>query len=238
MSTIEALDPKDRAPGGINDWRFLREMTPSATVFDSQIARTSVINGILVGRLTASTLLVVSNHSRIRQASAAYVALSHALLGKQTINGGDGADQMAAIILGASAIGRSQGGANQDLATSFISAQLILSYFVSGFTKIFGPEWRNGVALERVMRTHAYGDADLYILLRRNPKVGEFITHFTVALETAFPLLVLNRRTRLAALAAMGGFHAVNARLMGLGRFMLCFIAAYPSLLRTMDQSS
>lgn len=236
LSTFEALDTRDRAPGGINEWRFLQATSPSANSFDSQVARPAVVHGVLIGRLAASALLVAVPHARVRQVSAAYIALSHALLGKQTINGSDGADQMAAIILGSSAIGRTGHGKNEDLAVSFIAAQLVLSYFVSGFTKLFGPEWRNGTALERVMRTHTYGDARLYSLLRRYPRLGELITHTTVALETAFPFLILGRRTRIPALVAMGGFHIANSKLMGLGRFMLSFLAAYPSLLRVLDE--
>lgn len=234
LSSLEAAAPHERRPGGINHWKYLRTLTSEGSRWEDVLGNARFVRGALLGRVAASGLLLVCPVASVRTAATGYNAASQVLLGKYTVNGGDGADQMAAITHGAAFLGRLGKGDNKDLALSFIAAQLVLAYFVSGFTKLFGPEWTNGTALERVMRTHTYGDETFYRILRRYPGLGELLSHVTVAVETLFPLLALNRHTRLPALAMMGGFHVANAHFMGLGRFMLAFVGTYPTVLHAL----
>ncbi|MDO4255317.1 MAG: HTTM domain-containing protein [Kocuria sp.] len=137
---------------------------------------------------------------------------------------------MTCLIHGAAALGRTDKARNADLAVSFIAAQTTLSYFTSGVVKLLGADWRNGRAVERVVRTETYGHEGLYKVLRAHPWMSEALSWSTVFIESTFPILSLHPITRTTALIAMGGFHVANAKVMGLGRFALAFMATYPAI--------
>lgn len=236
LSTLEQLGGGERKNGGINDWQYTKALHPTPGRVTQALSSEVPVKIILLARLAASTSLCFSRSNTSRMLGTAVVAASHLIGGKYTLNGGDGAEQLGAISHAAASLGRVGGGRNKDLAIAFIGWQTVLSYFVSGFTKTFGREWTNGTALERVIRTHTYGDARFYRFLRRHPRVGQLLTYATVLIETAFPVLVLHRITRKPALCIMGLFHLANAKYMGLGRFFVSFVSTYPAVVKAVSR--
>ncbi len=230
LSTCESLSNQERRIGGINYWPDSRHLILPESKETTFLSSPKRIQAILIGRLIACSLLLCVRNNRARQYSSGYILTSQIMLGPYTMNGADGADQMSGLMHGASFIGRTGRGTNKDLAVNFLASQTILSYLVSGAVKTLGDDWRNGRAVERVVRTHTYGDESLYKLLRSKPRIGEFLTHSTVALEAAFPLIVMKQKTRTLGLLGMGLFHIANAKIMGLGRFALTFLGTYPSI--------
>lgn len=236
LSTLEQLGGKERKYGGINDWKHTKTLHARVGKGAQALSAEASVKLILFARLAGSTSLLFSRSNTSRMFGTAVVAASHLVGGKYTLNGGDGAEQLGAITHAAASLGRVGRGENKDLAVAFIGWQTVLSYFVSGFTKTFGREWTNGTALERVIRTNTYGDANFYRFLRKHPRLGQLLTYSTVVVETAFPLLVLNKITRPATLCVMALFHLANARYMGLGRFFISFVSTFPAVVRAVSR--
>lgn len=230
LSTCESLSSKERKLGGINYWPDSRYLISPGSKEKSILGNPRLIQAILAGRLVSCGLLLGARRNGTRKWSSGYILLSQILLGPYTMNGADGADQMSGLMHGASFLGRMGESENKDLAVNFLASQTILSYFVSGAVKTLGDDWRNGRAVERVIRTHTYGNETLYKFIHLRPRIGEFLTYSTVALETVFPLMMLSKSTRNVALLGMGAFHLSNAKVMGLGRFALTFLGTYPSI--------
>ncbi len=231
LSTLESFSAEERKYGGINDWNLTSILDGSRFSIKDEAFREIFIRGNFIARAAASFALILPTSNGVRLGATGISALSQLLINKYTINGSDGAEQYSAIIFAACAMGRTDKGKNVDLAVDFIAAQTVLSYFVAGAVKWLGSEWRNGTAVERVIRTKVYGSRTFYQLLRRWPRVSETLTYQTVAVEALFPLLVISKYTRLPALTTMFLFHAANARLMGLGRFFIVFTSTYPAVL-------
>ncbi|WP_338674665.1 hypothetical protein V1460_17900 [Streptomyces sp. SCSIO 30461] len=59
-----------------------------------------------------------------------------------------------------------------DAALRHIALQATMSYGVSGATKLAGPGWRGGQAMEQVLRMESYGDRWAHALVARHPALG------------------------------------------------------------------
>lgn len=236
LATLEGLSPGERSFGGINDWDLTKRLFNSGAGITNSGIREIFVRGLALARVGSSLVLLVGTDNNVRFAADSVGAISYFLGNRYTINGSDGAEQYAAIIFAASALGRLGGGENKDLAVDFISTQTAFSYFVAGAVKALGREWINGTAVERVVRTEVYGNRRFYRFLRRHPRLSEALTFSTVLLEILFPLLLLNRATRRFAMGAMFAFHAANVPLMGLGRSFLVFTSTYPAIINTVNR--
>ena len=236
LATLEGLSPKERRFGGINDWNYTKYLFNAGDGISDAEAREIFVRCLAASRIGASVVLLLPTGNYARLAASSVSALSYLLGNRYTINGSDGAEQYSAIILASSALGRLGGEKNRDLAVDFIAAQTAFSYFVAGAVKALGREWRNGTAVERVIRTEVYGNRFFYRFLRRHPRLSESVTYSTVVLETLFPLLLLHRGTGKMALASMFAFHAANVPLMGLGRFFLVFTSTYPAVVSSVER--
>lgn len=236
LATLEGFSPKERRFGGINDWNYTKYLFNAGDGISGARAREIFVRCLATARIGASIMLLIPTGNTTRLVASSASALSYLFGNRYTINGSDGAEQYSAIILASSALGRLGGGKNRDLAVDFIAAQTAFSYFVAGAAKSLGREWRNGTAVERVVRTEVYGNRNFYLFLRKNPRISEYLTYSTVILEVLFPFLLLHRGTRRVALASMFTFHLANVPLMGLGRFFIVFTSTYPAVVNSTDR--
>ncbi|WP_156324816.1 HTTM domain-containing protein [Corynebacterium lactis] len=236
LATLEGISPKERRFGGINDWDYTKYLFNSGGGISDAGVREIFVRCLATARIGASVVLLLPTGNNTRLVASSVSALSYLLGNRYTINGSDGAEQYSAIILASSALGRIDGGKNRDLAVDFIAAQTAFSYFVAGAVKSLGREWRNGTAVERVVRTEVYGNRIFYRFLRRNPRLSESLTYSTVVVEMLFPFLLLHRGMRKVALASMFAFHAANVPLMGLGRFFIVFTSTYPAVMNSTNR--
>lgn len=119
------------------------------------------------------------------------------------------------------------------IGLGWIAAQSVLSYFISGWAKLRNPEWRNGVALENLLRCEGP-----YVLLEpsrslANSKLMCVALSWSLMLfQFAFPIvLLLPPEGRVIMVAAGLSFHVINAAMLGLNRFIWAWAATYPALL-------
>ncbi|HEX8207713.1 MAG TPA: hypothetical protein VF587_16735 [Solirubrobacteraceae bacterium] len=147
--------------------------------------------------------------------------------------GREGSDDILLIVLVGLA-GASVPGAPEVLTRiwlSFIAAQLMLAYFVSGAAKLLGDKWLRGEAVGQVLSTREYGlgRAGLY---ETRHVVLILATWATIAFEVTLPALFVLGGPLLWPAVAIGiSFHLGVALTMGLNRFVISFIAAYPSVI-------
>lgn len=238
LSSLEYLVRKaDRAPGGLNDWKYVRAQVPARTRTGQRVrdfvAREEVTQAIHASRAVAALVLIAPvRRNGVRMLANAYLAASQILIYPRHIYGTDGSDQVSFLVQAAAALGRAGGTpATRRAAVHFIGAQTALSYGASGWAKLPGAAWRSGDALVKIMRTETYGDKWFFEQLDRYPAAARLVCHGVLAMECTFPLLLLKKGRYLdGGLAAMGMFHVANARFMGLSRFAWAFMSTYPAV--------
>ncbi|WP_085371091.1 HTTM domain-containing protein [Leifsonia sp. NCR5] len=110
-------------------------------------------------------------------------------------------------------------------AVGAIMVQISLVYFLSGMYKAQGPMWVDGTALYYILRTPEYFFPPLTPLVLASDEALVFGTYAAMVMLIAFPFLVLTRKTRRVAVAAMMLFHFGIALFMGLTSFALMMVA-------------
>jgi len=119
----------------------------------------------------------------------------------------------------------------QELAFGYLAAQLVLSYFISGWVKITNPEWRNGRALRDVFEYSAYPVSEALRSWANWPRLLWLMSWSVMLFELAFPLTLFTQVTLIIGLTVAATFHFTNACLFGLNRFFWIWLTAYPSIL-------
>jgi hypothetical protein len=119
----------------------------------------------------------------------------------------------------------------QEIAFGYLSLQLVLSYFISGWVKIVNPDWRSGQALCDVFQFSAYPVSESLRNWHNSPRLLFFMSWCVILFELAFPVSLISTYSLVIALAIAASFHFANACLFGLNRFFWIWIAAYPSIL-------
>ncbi|MGC3959067.1 MAG: hypothetical protein QM813_14325 [Verrucomicrobiota bacterium] len=119
------------------------------------------------------------------------------------------------------------------LGLGWIAAQSVLSYFLAGVGKLRNSAWRDGSALRRLFTSNGP-----YVLWQgvRGLAQAKFLCVLLgfgiVLFELVFPLvLFMPTEWRYAFLGLALGFHAANALVLGLNRFIWAWAATYPALL-------
>lgn len=159
----------------------------------------------------------------------------------RNVYGTDGADQMNFVILISLVL---FGVLKTDsiiinLPIYFIAFQLLLSYLISGFSKIISEEWRSGTALIGILSTQAYGDILFHRMLSNNLKLSRILCWLVILFELLFPIvLLLSFKTQIIIILLGVLFHLGIAIIMGLNNFLFAFLAAYPSLYFTLQNIS
>jgi hypothetical protein len=198
------------------------------------VLRYPVVLGLvaLQGALAAITLagpetMICSGWLLLAQAGLAWLFLLRNRYGH------DGADQMTSIAY--ASLGMACAVPTplvQRCCLWFLTAQLCLSYLVSGLAKVPERGWRDGSYLTGVCGLRMYGNPRLAEFLSARPALARWLSRGILAWEIAFVLvLVLPMPAALAFLAAGLVFHLLIAVIMGLNSFVWSFPAIYPAAL-------
>ncbi|MFE0462819.1 alpha/beta fold hydrolase [Kitasatospora sp. NPDC058965] len=232
--------PEDREFGGCNDWTVLREAYRN---WPAPLRRAMELVGdrrttkaLHLARIGAAAALLTPLRGRGRVVAGAVLSGTSLVLYPRHIYGTDGADQVSALVSTVTTVARA-GERHPELVDAclwFVSAQSVLSYAVSGWVKVTSRTWRSGEALPGIMRTHSYGDREVWELTKRHPRAAHALGSAVLALECAFPaVFLLGGRPAPAMVGSALAFHGVNARVMGLGRFLWSFASMHPAVLYT-----
>lgn len=142
-----------------------------------------------------------------------------------------GSDKMTLLILTCLTLARLAPERWAELAFAYLAAQLLLSYFISGWIKIINPAWRSGEALTDVFRFSAYPVSESLRGWADYPRVLQAAGWAVMLLELVFPLSLFHPLALVAALTCTAAFHFSNACFFGLNRFFWIWLSAYPSIL-------
>ncbi len=115
---------------------------------------------------------------------------------------------------------------SSNLALRLIQLHLVLIYAMAGLGKLQGPSWWNGMAIWRTMTAGEFVVGNFTALVQW-PLVVNFLTHFSLALELLYPILIWVRIARplllASALAMHVGIAVINP---GLTEFSVAMLAA------------
>jgi hypothetical protein len=118
------------------------------------------------------------------------------------------------------------------LGLGYIAAQVVLSYFVAGLSKLRSLRWRQGSALSELVVARQYVVPAPARRLLGTPWVSRLGGWAVMGFECAFPLsLLLGRTVALGFVLAGLCFHLAIVGTLGLNRFFWAWLAAYPALL-------
>lgn len=228
----------DTDESSIQAWRIRRTALPlfqgrAAGIFHVVMSEPNYRLTVVLRVVTAAGVMVCPYRSIGRTTCLVGLSILQLLKGYRSSYGSDGSDQMTFIVIASSAL---ESICPKEYSTAvmingFISFQSMLSYMTSGMAKWKSPSWRSGDALDDVLRTQTYGDADLYKVFRRSRRVAKWLARLVFVSETTLPLLILgSRKSRLLAMSTGFIFHIGVAKFMGLNRFVWAFCSTYPSL--------
>lgn len=148
--------------------------------------------------------------------------------------GGDGAEQLAAMVLVAAVLAALPvpSSTRVALAVGFIAAEVGLAYLTAGVAKAISPMWRSGAAIPAILATHSHGHPVAAALLADRPRLSRFVCWSVIAVESLFPLMLFGPTWLVVATLTAGlAFHAGCAVTMGLNSFPWSFVGSYPCLL-------
>lgn len=188
---------------------------------------------LLVAIQVAGSLIVISFGIRNPIGWIALCFLTVAFVGLRWYRtaGGDGAEQMATIVLvsGAAAAPLWPGDTRVTIAVLFVAAQIVLAYATSGIAKAISPVWRDGTGLTGILSTVQHGTPSLGRWLLTHRSIAVVMSWSVILWECAFPLMMVCPEP-VVVLALAGGiaFHVGCAALMGLNGFIWSFPATYP----------
>jgi hypothetical protein len=184
-----------------------------------------------LGIVAALALVVTALASTAEWVPLLVLAVLAVWVARTTGFGLEGSDEMALIILPPLAM------ASLPIAPSnsiklvflFVAAQLMLAYLASAGAKAAGAKWRNGTAVAQILSTRDYGLERRDLFESAHP-LFLVAAWGTIGFEFALPLAFLLGGPLLPyALVAGVTFHIGIAVTMGLNRFLLWFVAAYPA---------
>ena len=144
-----------------------------------------------------------------------------------TFNGGS--DYMSVLILVALSAAALEPGLGR-AALLYIAVQTTLSYATAGLLKLRQHAWRSGRALQTFLLASQYGAPDWVRDTLATPRRSRLLASAVIAFETALPLAWLDARLCGLLIVSGLGFHAANALVFGLNRFLFAWAAAYPAL--------
>ncbi|AEG44661.1 HTTM domain-containing protein [Isoptericola variabilis] len=113
-----------------------------------------------------------------------------------------------------------------NFAVIMAAAQICLIYVASGLYKAQGARWQDGTAIYYPLQLSHYRPWPwLADLLVQNPLMVTLVTYFSVFIQLFFPLMLLQRWTRIVAIAGVLAMHTGIAVAMGLPFFSLFIMA-------------
>jgi hypothetical protein len=118
------------------------------------------------------------------------------------------------------------------LSLAMIAGLCMMSYMVSGVTKLIQPGWRNGDTLGIFLGSRVNGSAcRFYQWLDRNPRWRMALSVSVILFEVFSPFLVLaGPEGAMLFFVLAGSFHLGIAVAMGMNLFPLTWISTYPAV--------
>lgn len=237
--------PEYKERGGPDDWEILGPRIPEKFKFRRLVgniaSKPTVTTALDVGQVAAGGLLLLPTSSRTRLVANGFMAATNQLMRDRRQLGGDGSDHARTICNDMAFVARlgHRNPAVVDAALWGLGLQSTMSYTVSGAAKVMGPWWREGIAIERIMRTRSFGHEGVFKLARSYPRTTKACSHAIVAFECAAPLVYLFRG-QLAKPYAIGAaaMHLGIGHTMALGRFIPSFGGMLCGLLYTSSPRS
>lgn len=222
--------------GGVWPWRVIGSASyPRSKIVDPIFSVSSSFPILIYIRLCAAIgCVIVSWFSPAAIALIVALLLTQVLINTRIIFGDDGSDQMTSIVTTVLFFGRlSSGDHIAELSCLvFLAVQGTLSYTCSGVAKTFGPLWRDGTALSRVLGHHTYGHELAYGLLSSRLMLAKIASWGVIAFQIAFIAYWLTPSPwHLAWLCCGLLFHIGIAYLMRLNGFLFAFPCAYPAMI-------
>ena len=111
-----------------------------------------------------------------------------------------------------------------NLTLRAIQLHLAFIYGAAGLSKLMGPEWWNGTAIQMIMLTPEFSRFDL-VWLAAYPGLLSLATHAGLFLEISYPVLIWICKLRPLVLSSMVLLHAANDLMLGLTEFGLTMVA-------------
>ncbi len=236
--------PEYKERGGPDDWQILGARIPERFKLRRLVgdfaAKPTATMAIDASQVAAGVALLLPTGSRTRLVANGVLAATCQILSDRRQLGGDGSDHARTICNDMAFVARlgHKNPAVVDAALWGLGLQSMMSYTVSGAVKVMGPWWREGIAIERIMRTRAYGHEGTFKLARSYPRSTKALSHALVAFECAAPLVYLSRG-RAAKPYAIGAMamHFGIGHTMALGRFITSFAGMLSGAMYTAGDS-
>jgi hypothetical protein len=112
----------------------------------------------------------------------------------------------------------------------YIAVVSCLSYFVAGLVKVRSHNWRNGNTLPVLVGSGVYGGSPAVYRLLQSRSIAILASWITICFELFFPFALFDRRACVGLIVLGAVFHLTNAYLLGLNRFLLVWMATYPTI--------
>jgi hypothetical protein len=112
-----------------------------------------------------------------------------------------------------------------NIALRLVQLHLSLIYGSAGLSKLMGPEWWNGSAIEMIALTPEFRRFDLTWLFAY-PALLSLATHLGLLVEISYPVLIWVPKLRPLMLAAVAAMHLSIDLMLGLTEFGLAMLAA------------
>lgn len=240
LSSLEFLArPEEFLDTGLLGWQVGRTRykwtSRSASKYLDPAFQVPGIYAVIALRFAAALALMNPKTDRATRSVAVGIVLTSGVaLNARNSFGTDGTEHMNLISFAALAASKffPQDRMAREACAWFIAYQSCLSYFASGLSKLTGAPWRQGTAVQGVLRTHTYGSKPASQLLRRYPILSKMLSWGTIAGETVFPAVLVAPKNPARALLGTGvAFHLGNAVFMGLNRFLWAFCGTYPAVM-------
>lgn len=233
LENIRCIDVVSK--NGILSWDILRHQHPTKKTpfFDNLFTQ----RGLMVVYISQALLAIASLILAILHVYSFFIfiflLILYAIPVLRSSYGNDGALQMY-IVLYFSLVLITVSPSNTfipELGMIFIGVQGVLSYSISGITKLVSPEWRNGGAMRGIFSTKIYGNKTMFRYLNGYPYFCLIASWFVISFEVLFIFSVLISPTTTLVFLSIGFlFHLFNMIFMGLNNFFFAFLAAYPSI--------
>jgi hypothetical protein len=218
---------------GVWPWVIVRECYRTTTGrFLSPFSSTISLITVLGGRIASVIWLLYDYHAgNTAVLPLTFLVVTHFIVSLRNRWGGEGGDQMTALVM-ISGLSADAFPTVAPCAALFIGAQITLSYLASGSAKLFGPLWREGTALQKIMSNYAYGNPWLSKLLSGHPYLCKAACFSVILFQISFLLFYL-LPSPFAYIYLLAGalFHLAIAFFMRLNLFCFAFIGTYPCLL-------
>ncbi|MEW9853812.1 hypothetical protein [Novosphingobium sp. M1R2S20] len=180
-------------------------------------------------------LLVPAMPATAAGVSAICAALCAFLLSIRGVDGFNGGDAMAKLVLLSGGVCLLTGSAAlMNAGLVFLAGQLVIAYSTPGFCRILDRDWHTGKRIMGVLRTETFGRPWAWQLLRSHPWLAHAVGSGIAIWETFFAVYLFLPLELLLPLLLIGvAFHTSNAVVMGLNIFPWSFIGTYPAVVWT-----